>query len=99
MSPDESPSRPRPLRLSLLTTYGEQCGIATYSEALVGGLSQHGVSVSVVAPRLRKSDTPRGDQPVRVWRRNRAGLLDAWRAFRGGWQSFSRQFPWQVPGG
>jgi glycosyltransferase involved in cell wall biosynthesis len=82
MSPAESPSHPHPLRLSLLTTYGEQCGIATYSEALVAGLSQHGVSVSVVAPRLRKSDTPRGEQPVRVWRRNGAGLLDAWRAFQ-----------------
>jgi glycosyltransferase involved in cell wall biosynthesis len=82
MSSDQSPTSPCGLRLSLLTTYGEQCGIATYSEALVGALTQQGVTVSVLAPRLRKGDTPRADQPVRVWRRNRAGMLDAWRAFR-----------------
>lgn len=71
-----------PVRLSLLTTFGEQCGIATYSEALAEGLAEHGVEVSIVAPRLRPSDSARGAQPTRVWRRNRAGLLDAWQTFR-----------------
>ncbi len=73
----------QPLRLSLLTTFGEQCGIATYSEALAEGLAQHDVDVSVVAPRLRANDSTRGVQPTtRIWRRDRAGLHDAWRTFQ-----------------
>lgn len=71
-----------PLRLSLLTTFGEQCGIATYSEALVEGLTAHGVEVSIVAPRLPRADSARGAQPKRIWRRSRAGLFEAWRTFR-----------------
>jgi glycosyltransferase involved in cell wall biosynthesis len=80
--PDATPGEQRPLRLSLLTTYAEPCGIATYSEALVEGLSRQGVVVSVVAPRLRPADAPRGPQPARVWRRDRAGWLEAWQTFR-----------------
>ncbi|HYQ16281.1 MAG TPA: glycosyltransferase, partial [Polyangiaceae bacterium] len=81
--PAEAPQNAaRPLRLTLLTTYGEQCGIATYSEALAAGLATHGVEVSVIAPQLRKTDSARGPQPLRVWRRNRAGLLAALRTFR-----------------
>ncbi len=72
---------PSELRLTLLTTWAEQCGIATYSEALVEALPAQGVTVSVVSPKLRRTDTPRGEQPVRVWRRDRAGLLEAWQTF------------------
>ncbi|RYZ09770.1 MAG: glycosyltransferase [Myxococcales bacterium] len=72
----------RPLRLTLLTTWAEQCGIATYSEALAAALPEQGVTVSVVSPALRRSDTPRGEQPVRIWRRDRAGLLAAYQTFR-----------------
>lgn len=73
---------PEPLRVTLLSTWAEQCGIATYSEALVEGLVQQRVEVSVVSPQLRRTDTPRGEQPVRVWRRDRAGVVEAWRTFR-----------------
>ena len=82
MPPDAPPADARPLRLTLLTTFGEQCGIATYSEPLAEGLSHHGVEVSVLAPKLRESDSPRGPQPTRVWRRSRAGLAAAWQTFR-----------------
>jgi glycosyltransferase involved in cell wall biosynthesis len=75
------PLRPT-LHVSMLTTFGEKCGIATYSEALAAGLEEHGVEVSVVAPRLRPDDAPRGEQPVRVWRRDRAGVWEARQTFR-----------------
>src|SRR5690348_4806429 len=78
-----------PLRVSLLTTYAEQCGVAVYSEALAEALAQHNVAVSIIAPRLRDADTPRGEQPARVWRRDHAGLLDAWQTF----QQVRRQRP------
>jgi len=82
MPPDAPAASQRVVRLSLLTTFGEMCGIATYSEALVKELAQQSVAVSVLAPKLRRTDSPQGDQPVRIWRRNRAGLLEAWRTFR-----------------
>lgn len=80
--PPEGAAVSAPLRLSLLTTWHEQCGIATYSEALAEGLAEHGVQVSVVAPKRPAKNEPRGTQPVRVWNRSRAGLLDAARTFR-----------------
>ncbi len=70
------------MRVALLSTFGETCGIATYSEALVAALPEHGIEPIVLSPCLRPSDGPRGPQPPRIWRRDRATLLQALQTFR-----------------
>lgn len=64
------------MRVVFLSTFGEACGIATYSEALVPALREAGADVSVIAPRLRKSSA--GDKAIpRMWGRNRAFGVEA----------------------
>lgn len=70
------------MRVALLSTFGETCGIATYSEALAEALAGQGAETIVLSPRLRRGDGPRGPQPPRIWKRDRASLLDAARTFR-----------------
>ncbi len=70
------------MRVALLTTFGETCGIATYSEALIGALPDQGIEPSVLSPRLRPGDSPRGPQHPRIWRRDRATLWQAVQTFR-----------------
>lgn len=65
------------MRVAVLSTYGESCGIATYSEALVPALERAGAHVEVFAPRLPSFDKPRGPQPRRMWNRNRAFGVEA----------------------
>jgi len=65
------------MRVALLTTFGETCGIATYSEALIGALPEHGIEPLVFSPLLRRGDSPRGPQHPRLWRRDRATLWQA----------------------
>ncbi len=70
------------MRVALLSTFGETCGIATYSEALVAALPAHGIEPVVLSPHLRPGDGPRGPQPPRIWRRDHATLLQALQAVR-----------------
>jgi glycosyltransferase involved in cell wall biosynthesis len=70
------------MRVALLSTFGETCGIATYSEALVGALPEQGIEPIVLSPRLRPGDGPRGPQHPRIWKRDRATLLQALQTFR-----------------
>ena len=65
------------LRVALLTTFHQRCGIATYAENLVEGVRAHGVEVVILAPHLGKGDVELGDQPKRMWRRNRAFGFEA----------------------
>jgi glycosyltransferase involved in cell wall biosynthesis len=60
-----------PLRVAMLTTYQEPCGIATYSEDLVPALQHLDVDVTVLSPRERSGAAGWGSQP-RLWNRNRA---------------------------
>jgi glycosyltransferase involved in cell wall biosynthesis len=69
------------MRVALLTTFHETCGIASYSEALMAGLRATGVDVRVLAPKLAPGDVPRGSQPPRLWNRNRAFGFEAVRVF------------------
>jgi glycosyltransferase involved in cell wall biosynthesis len=71
------------MRVVMLSTFHERCGIATYSEALVPALEAKGVQVSLLAPKRQKGDPGWGDQPMRIWHRNRAfgfEAIPAWRA-------------------
>jgi glycosyltransferase involved in cell wall biosynthesis len=70
------------VRVVLLSTFGESCGIATYSEALAPALRGAGAEVEVLAPFLAKVDVPRGEQPPRLWNRNRAFGFEALRVVR-----------------
>lgn len=70
------------MRVALLSTFGETCGIATYSEALVASLPEHGIEPVVLSPHLRPGDGPRGPQPPRIWRRDHATFLQALQTFR-----------------
>lgn len=70
------------MRVVELSTFHEQCGIATYSEALVAALRAEGARVDVLAPRLALGSPARGEQPLRVWDKRRASLRQAFRAFR-----------------
>ncbi len=70
------------MRVALLSTFHERCGIATYSEALVPALTSQGVEVEVFAPRLAAGDLGWGEQPRRLWHRNRAFGFEALRLFR-----------------
>jgi glycosyltransferase involved in cell wall biosynthesis len=65
------------MRVLMLTTFHERCGIATYSEALVAALEACGIHVSVLSPTRQKGDAGWGEQPKRLWRRNRAFGLAA----------------------
>ncbi len=68
------------MRAVFLSTYHERCGIATYSEALVAALREAGADVRVIAPHLPAHDPGRdGDQPPRLWGRNRAFGFQAFR--------------------
>jgi glycosyltransferase involved in cell wall biosynthesis len=67
------------MRAVFLSTFHERCGIATYSEALVPALRAEGVDVRVLAPRLPAHDPGRGEQPPRLWARNRAFGFEAFR--------------------
>ncbi len=70
------------MRVVLLTSYREACGIATYSESLVDGLRDEGAHVDVLAPKLPRGDAGSGEQPTRIWSRNRAPLREGFRLFR-----------------
>ena len=65
------------MRVVMLTTFRESCGIATYAEALVPALDACGVRVHVLAPTRMRGDPGRGDQPPRLWHRNRAFGFEA----------------------
>jgi glycosyltransferase involved in cell wall biosynthesis len=68
------------MRITFLTTHRERCGIATYSEALIGALRQRGALVDVIAPRLPAGE--KGDLAVpRLWRRDEATSAEAARVF------------------
>jgi glycosyltransferase involved in cell wall biosynthesis len=65
------------MRVALLSTYNEQCGIATYTEALSAALAGRGVDIVHLAPRRKSGDAGRGEQPPRMWNRNRAFGFEA----------------------
>jgi glycosyltransferase involved in cell wall biosynthesis len=70
------------MRVVMLTTFHERCGIATYSEALIAALEANGIDVSVVSPTRKNGDPGWGKQPPRLWRRNRAFGIAAFAAMR-----------------
>jgi glycosyltransferase involved in cell wall biosynthesis len=70
------------MRVVMLTTFHERCGIATYSEVLVRELRALGVDVRVLAPHLRDGEPSWGEQPERLWRRNRAFGLEGAKVYR-----------------
>lgn len=61
-----------------LSTFAEPCGIATYTEALVGGLALAGVTTTVLAP-FRATPPEASSQPQRLWSRNRGTPAEATR--------------------
>ena len=65
------------MRIVELSTYREDCGIATYTEALTDALVGAGAGVTVLAPKLRRRARPIGEQPQRLWRRDAATLGEA----------------------
>lgn len=70
------------MRIAILSTFHERCGIATYTEGLVAGLTQVGIEPTVLGPRLPRGEVPLGEQPQRLWRRNRALPIEAWGVLR-----------------
>ncbi|CAN5189016.1 hypothetical protein BH09MYX1_BH09MYX1_25830 [soil metagenome] len=66
------------IRIAWLSSFHEHCGIATYSESLVFELRKHAV-VKVFAPRRIAGDEGRGEQPPRLWNRNRTFGFEALR--------------------
>ncbi len=70
------------MRVVALTTFHEPCGIATYSEALLAALRAEGAAVDVIAPTLRAGTEPRGEQPLRRWRRDRASVQEGLQVLR-----------------
>src|SRR5579859_7027917 len=70
------------MRVVLLSTFHEQCGIATHSEGLVQGFEACGVEHEVLAPFRPRGDPGWGAQPQRLWNRNRAFGLEALRVVR-----------------
>jgi glycosyltransferase involved in cell wall biosynthesis len=66
------------MRLALLTTFHERCGIAAYAEALVAELERH-ATVAVFSPERIAGDEGLGPQPPRLWNRNRAFGFEALR--------------------
>jgi glycosyltransferase involved in cell wall biosynthesis len=70
------------MRVVMLSTLHERCGIATYTEMLVPALESSGVTVSVISPKRQKADPGWGEQPVRLWRRNRAFGFEALETMR-----------------
>ncbi|MGZ5971082.1 MAG: glycosyltransferase [Polyangiales bacterium] len=70
------------MRVAVLSTFHEQCGIATHAEGLAEGLESCGVDVEVLAPKLAGGDEGWGEQPPRVWNRNRAFGFEALRVVR-----------------
>ena len=67
------------MRVVFLSTFHEQCGIATHAEGLKEGLEACGVHVDVIAPRRIPDDPGWGEQPPRLWNRNRAFGFEALR--------------------
>jgi len=69
------------MRVAVLSTFQEPCGIATYTEDLVRELRALGVEILVLSPHARKGAAGWGDQP-RLWNRNRAFGFEAVRTLR-----------------
>jgi glycosyltransferase involved in cell wall biosynthesis len=66
------------MRVALLTSYRQQCGVATYAENLVEALQGVGVEPVVFAPRLARGEQPgEGPSPPRLWGANRAFGVEA----------------------
>lgn len=70
------------MRLLLLSTFHERCGIATYSESLVAEFRALGIEPIIFAPHRARGDLGRGEQPERLWNRNRAFGFEAFRVHR-----------------
>jgi glycosyltransferase involved in cell wall biosynthesis len=70
------------MRVVMLSTFHERCGIATYTEMLAPALESSGVTVSVISPKRQTEDPGWGEQPVRLWRRNRAFGFEALETMR-----------------
>lgn len=68
------------MRVALLTSYRQQCGVATYAENLVEALGGAGVEPVVFAPRLARGErAEEGASPPRLWGANRAFGVEAFR--------------------
>jgi glycosyltransferase involved in cell wall biosynthesis len=70
------------MRVVFLSTFHQQCGIATHAEGLAEGLETLGIEVDVLAPRLRGGALGWGTQPPRLWNANRAFGFEALRVMR-----------------
>ncbi|HEV3139607.1 MAG TPA: glycosyltransferase [Vicinamibacterales bacterium] len=69
------------IRVVVLSTYQEPCGIASYTKDLLPELQALGVDAIVLSPRARKGSEGWGSQP-RLWNRNRAFGFEAVRVYR-----------------
>src|SRR6267142_6815090 len=69
------------MRIVILSTFQEPCGIATYTEDLVRELGALSVETPILSPHARKGADGWGNQP-RLWNRNRAFGFEAVRTFR-----------------
>lgn len=70
------------MRVVFLSTFHEQCGVGTHAEGLEEGLRAAGVEVVVLSPKRQKGDAGWGEQPPRLWNRNRAFGFEAFRVVR-----------------
>lgn len=70
------------MRIVFLSTFHEQCGVATHAEGLVEGFAALGIPVDVIAPHRKKNDPGWGTQPPRLWNANRAFGYEALRVVR-----------------
>lgn len=66
------------MKVLLLSTYREPCGVATYCEALVSGLAEAGAETEVLAPFVESAEASLGP-PLRLWSRSSATLGEAGR--------------------
>ncbi|MBI5058225.1 glycosyltransferase [candidate division KSB1 bacterium] len=80
--PEQTITAPTSLRIALLTTYRQTCGLAMYAESLVAALRKAGISPTVLAERA--TDIHGGDESgvVRCWTRDKDGYRELYEILR-----------------
>jgi glycosyltransferase involved in cell wall biosynthesis len=69
------------MRILELSTFGETCGIATYTETLALALAKRGHDVVALAPTLRPGVEARAPEVTRLWGHQHASIGEARRVF------------------
>ncbi len=73
------------MRVAWLTTFHQECGLATYARDLTDALVDAGVEIEIFAPTLRAGDVAtdaRAHEVPRLWRGNRAFGVEAFGVVR-----------------